>query len=239
MDLPKTEMSAVSAGRRRLLRYSPVSLLVLLILLLVTAPLVEDVQQGNPIEAIFVTLVLLSAVPAVGARRRSVVVAALLVIPPVVGRWVHHFRPDLMPQEYFLISAIVFLLYVGWHLLHFVMRTPRVNISVLCAGISAYLLLGFIWGVAYRLVAIKSPGAFSFNAGPDVSRTMDGFNAFYFSFSTLCTVGYGDIAPVSKTARMLTVLEAITGLFYVTILIARLVAIYSTTGSSRMDDPDA
>jgi uncharacterized membrane protein len=61
---------------------------------------------------------------------------------------------------------------------------------------------------------------------------MDGFNAFYFSFITLCTVGYGDVTPVSKGARMLAVVEAITGLFYVAVLISRLVAVYSATQPS-------
>ena len=46
---------------------------------------------------------------------------------------------------------------------------------------------------------------------------------------TLCTVGYGDITPVSKGARMLAVMEAISGLFYVAVLISRLVAIYSSS----------
>ena len=58
-------------------------------------------------------------------------------------------------------------------------------------------------------------------------RYSDGFNAFYFSFVTLSTVGFGDVAPVSKVARTLAVMEAITGMFYVAVLIARLVAMYS------------
>ena len=39
---------------------------------------------------------------------------------------------------------------------------------------------------------------------------MKGFTALYFSFITLCTVGYGDIAPVSGSARMLATMEAMT-----------------------------
>ena len=52
---------------------------------------------------------------------------------------------------------------------------------------------------------------------------MDGFNGFYFSFITLSTVGYGDITPVSRIARWLAAMEAMTGLLYVAVLIARLV----------------
>jgi hypothetical protein len=58
---------------------------------------------------------------------------------------------------------------------------------------------------------------------------LDGFSAFYFSFVTLCTVGYGDIVPVSKVARMLAVTEAITGLFYIAVLVSRLVGMYTNT----------
>jgi hypothetical protein len=49
----------------------------------------------------------------------------------------------------------------------------------------------------------------------------------------LSTVGYGDITPVSKVARMLAALEAMTGLLYVAVLIARLVALYSASGSAE------
>ncbi len=55
---------------------------------------------------------------------------------------------------------------------------------------------------------------------------MAGFNAFYFSFITLSTVGYGDITPASRIARWLAAMEAITGSLYVAVLIARLVALY-------------
>jgi hypothetical protein len=57
---------------------------------------------------------------------------------------------------------------------------------------------------------------------------MSGFTGLYFSFITLSTVGYGDIIPVSDVARMLAIVEAMFGTFYVTLLIARLVSLYSS-----------
>ena len=95
-------------------------------------------------------------------------------------------------------------------------------------SISAYLMLGLIWPMAYWLVDQLTPGAFAFNATTGTKESMEGFNAFYFSFVTLSTVGYGDITPVSKVARMLAAMEAMTGLLYVAVLIARLVGLYST-----------
>jgi hypothetical protein len=92
--------------------------------------------------------------------------------------------------------------------------------------------LGLMWTVAYWLVDQLTPGgAFSFNtnAGP---QSMNGFNGFYFSFITLSTVGYGDITPVSRIARWLAAMEAMTGLLYVAVLIARLVSLCSTAKSA-------
>ncbi|PYL41264.1 MAG: transporter, partial [Verrucomicrobia bacterium] len=70
--------------------------------------------------------------------------------------------------------------------------------------------------------------SFNTNTG---TRSMSGFTGFYFSFVTLSTVGYGDITPVSRIARMLAAMEAMTGLLYVAVLIARLVSLYSTPKS--------
>jgi hypothetical protein len=47
----------------------------------------------------------------------------------------------------------------------------------------------------------------------------------YFSFSTLTTVGYGDIVPVHPIARSLSSVEAIIGQLYPATLLARLVTL--------------
>jgi hypothetical protein len=60
------------------------------------------------------------------------------------------------------------------------------------------------------------------------ARSPVGFEAAYFSFITLTASGYGDIVPVVSIARMLAMLEAMAGTFYVAILIARLVSLYSS-----------
>ena len=85
--------------------------------------------------------------------------------------------------------------------------------------------------MAYWLVDQLTPGgAFAFNTSGE-KQSMRGFNSFSFSFITLSMVGYGDITPVSKVARMLGAMEAMTSLFYVGVLIARLVSLYSRSKS--------
>ena len=217
----------------RFRRFTTVQLLVALGLLFFAFPFVEEVKGGDIIVSLLFSLVLISAVLAVASRRRTLVVALFLLIPAIVGRWINHFRPNLVPPAVFLVAGLVLVAFVVVNLLRFVLRAPSVNTEVLCASISAYLMLGLMWTMAYWLVDQLTPGgAFSFNTNTG-TRSMNGFTGFYFSFITLSTVGYGDITPVSRIARWLAAMEAMTGLLYVAVLIARLVSLYSAPGSAE------
>lgn len=229
-DMDKHSLGLVSR-RLGLRRFSAVGLLIALGLLFFFFPFVEEVEGGDLIVSILLSLVLLSAVFTV-ASRRTLIVALLLAIPAVAGRWINHFQPHLVPPPIFLVAGLLLVAFVVVNLLRFVLRAPSVNAEVLCASISAYLMLGLIWTMAYWLVDQLTPGgAFSFNTNAG-RQSMNGFNAFYFSFITLSTVGYGDITPLSRIARWLAAMEAMTGLLYVAVLIARLVSLYSTPKSN-------
>ena len=202
-----------------------------LALFFIWAPFVEEIEGGELIVSGLFSLVLLAGVVAVADSKRVLVIAIVLAIPAIAGRWINHFRPDLIPPAVFLVAGLILIAFVVGNLLRFVLRAPSVNTEVLCASISAYLMLGLMWTMAYWLVDQLTPGgafAFTTNTG---KQSMKGFNAFYFSFITLSTVGYGDITPVSRIARWLAATEAMTGLLYVAVLIARLVALYSTPKS--------
>ncbi len=183
--------------RLRFRRFSTVQLLIALALLFTCAPFVEEIKGGHLILSFLFSLVLLSAVLAVANRKRVLVIALVLAIPAIAGRWINNFRPDLVPPAVFLVGGLILIIFVVGHLLRFVLRAPVVTTEVLCASISAYLMLGLMWTMAYWLVDQLTPGgAFSFNTNAG-TRSINGFNGFYFSFITLSTVGYGDITPPS------------------------------------------
>ena len=165
---------------------------------------------------------------ALSERRKTLAWGILLVTPALVGKWLNHWRPDLVPAWVFLVPALLFAGFVVQHLLLFIFRAPRVDSEVLCAGVAGYLMLGLLWALADILTAQLVPDSFAFSAGPAASHVMKGFVAIYYSFITLTTVGYGDIMPVSGAARMLAMMEATTGVFYMAVLISRLVAVYSS-----------
>jgi hypothetical protein len=214
--------------RLRFRRFSTVQLLIALAALLIAAPFVEELEGGRLILSVLFSLVLIAAVFAVADRKRTLSIALVLAVPALTARWINHFRPDLIHPSVFLVCALLLLAFVIGHLLHFVLHAPVVTMDVLCGSIAAYLMLGLMWTVAYWLVDQLTPGgAFSFNTNRG-AQSMNGFTGFYFSFITLSTVGYGDITPVSQAARWLAAMEAMTGLLYVAVLIARLVSLYSS-----------
>src|SRR5207249_4339484 len=98
------------------------------------------------------SLVLISAVLAVASRGRTLTIAVLLAIPAVAGRWINHFQPHLVPPAIFLVAGIGLVAFVVMNLLRFVLRAFSVDGELLCASISAYLMLGLIWTMAYWLV---------------------------------------------------------------------------------------
>ena len=64
---------------------------------------------------------------------------------------------------------------------------------------------------------------------------MGRFDALYLSFVSLTCLGCNDITPISKVARMLLMVESMTGVLYLAVLIARLVTLYSRPLQSGTD----
>lgn len=202
--------------------------LIALVLLLSATPFVEELEWGKSVQAILLSAVLLTAVPAVGGRRRSMTVALLLVVPALLGTWLHHVWPSSVPRSIAIVPAMCFAAFVVLHLLAFIMRAERVNSEVLCAAVATYLMLGLVWAMAYELVWVVAPESFLVNPGDKGERSISGFEALYFSFGTLAPITDNDIVPRSNLARLLVMIEAIVGMLFMGMLIARLVGIYSS-----------
>lgn len=218
--------------RTGVLRFSTAGFLAALALFFLILPFLERFAYGDIIESGLVTLMFSLAVLAVGRSPSTLVWALILVIPLLICKWATHLWPGLVAPEIFTMGGMLFVGFLVANFLHFIMRSPRVDSEVLCAGISSYLLLGLFWMFAYLLVAQLAPDSFAFSTGPDSSHSMNRFTAYYFSFTTLSTLGYGDITPLSRGARSLAVAEAMTGTLYVAVLISRLVSLYSSQNNS-------
>jgi hypothetical protein len=107
-------------------------------------------------------------------------------------------------------------------------RKGAVTWSRIQRGISAYLLLGLVWGSAFQLTEQLHPGSFHF-ISPPVDVEQLSAKLIYFSFATLTTVGFGDVTPINPFARSLAIAEAVVGQLFPAILIGALVAMAMQT----------
>jgi voltage-gated potassium channel len=91
-----------------------------------------------------------------------------------------------------------------------------------------YLFVGLGWAVCYAVIERFQPESFKLSESlselGDRSQTLPHVLTYY-SFVTLTTVGYGDVTPISPGARTLAWMEAITGQFYLGVIVAGLVSI--------------
>jgi hypothetical protein len=99
------------------------------------------------------------------------------------------------------------------------------------AALSVYILLAMAWAGAYGMVEILIPESFSipaaFGHDPQAPQGMNLLTTmFHLSIATLTSTGYGDITPVAPFARSLAALEQLIGVFYIAVLISRLVGLY-------------
>ncbi len=101
----------------------------------------------------------------------------------------------------------------------------KVDSDILKGGICIYIMLGLLWGLLYSMTIYLDVDAFNYPADYDVDLMFR--ELMYFSFTTLTTLGYGDITPKSDLAMTLSNLQAIIGQLYPAIFIARLVSLYS------------
>ncbi len=102
-----------------------------------------------------------------------------------------------------------------------VTRQPEVTGQSIAGALSAYLLLGMMYGALYGMLARFGTEPFFASGEAGDVRSFQ-----YFSFITLTTTGYGDLVPGSHAGRGLAALEALTGQVFLATLVAALVAAY-------------
>lgn len=122
--------------------------------------------------------------------------------------------------------------------LMFVFRGRRLTADGIFATVASYLLISFIFAQVYLLVLGWAPDSFQLPVPLD-QRSPQGLQSdmVYFSLITLATVGYGDILPKTDVARMLAVIEAVIGQFYVAVIVAVFVGMYSSQRRDPIDGP--
>ena len=116
-------------------RYPVALFLCALVLSLIVSPFEDGYRGGDLFEALSWTVILLTGLWALGGCRRTVGLGLALVTPALLGKWVNHWRPELVPDWLFLVPAVLFCVFLVQHLLRFILRASRVD-SEVCARAS-------------------------------------------------------------------------------------------------------
>jgi hypothetical protein len=163
---------------------------------------------------------------ALGAVRRTPAVtwvAVLLAPPAMVFTVLEAFQPDT--SWVLLGSALLhapFYFFVSYGMIRYLFHDDRVTHDELFATGAAFTVVA--WGFAYVFSAVQVvwPGSF---VGADGVGHRTWFELLFLSFTTLTSVGLSDVVPVLPHARSLVVLEMVAGVFYVALVVARLVGL--------------
>ena len=208
-------------------KYRYVGLLAALVLVLFVYPYVGD-GLGGTILTVLVAAIPAMAILALVDNRRVLLVGALLGIPAIAAILVDDVGRPYADSGLGRVIPLAFYAYATGVMCFDVVARRKMMRDALLGAVSGYLMLGYTWGVAYMTLHSIDRESFFFThgvAGPaDASEKL-----FYFSFVTLTTLGYGDIVPLTTKARSLAMLEALSGVLFLAVVVARLV------GSSGRD----
>ena len=116
--------------------------------------------------------------------------------------------------------------------LRYVLLSRQVTTDSICAAIVAYLFIGLAFSSAYYCLITLDAHSFSIPSDMPVASSAElETSMLYYSYVTLATLGYGDIAPRLPLSQMLAVIEAIIGQFYIAVVIAWLMSVYAADRS--------
>ena len=209
-----------------------VYLLVSLLILVAIGPWLTERPIGRGLWELLFTLVTLSSIHVLSIKRSQALMSGLLAVPALASLWLRQLVPAVRLSQVALVLLALFLLYTTLTVLVRVFAKETVTMDTLCAALCVYLLMGYMWGSLYGLMYLSRPGGFHLPMGWTPAReqgiaTDVPMNLMtYFSFTTLTTLGYGDVLPISGSARAAVVLEAVLGHFYLAVLVARLVGLH-------------
>ena len=95
--------------------------------------------------------------------------------------------------------------------------------NLVASSISLYLLLGLIWTMVFLIILEFFPQAFSVTVTGDWGEYFH--TIAYFTYVTMTSLGYGDISPTHSISQIFAVFTAISGTFYVAIVVATIVGV--------------
>ena len=196
-------------------------LLITFVSIFLVRPFLEGFIGLYFLMSIFITAVMISGMYAVSRKRSTFIIGLILAVPAAGTQWIGNFvmtSPFNIMRELF---AMAFMIYLSGIIINYIFHEKKVTGDVINGAVCVYFLIGWIWACIYAVLEEINAGSFSMPAVGIANIQQFA----YFSYVTLTTLGYGEITPLSSSARSMAILESITGQLYIAVMIARLVGI--------------
>ncbi len=202
-------------------------LLISLALLVLSAPFFLNTPLSGWIFNTMGLLAVLSALYSISNDKRYFTLVALIAVINII---IHAVNALTAYQHLWLmlidhVTLLLLISLVIYFVFFALFERHRITAGSIYAAMCIYLILGIFFGLMYASVELLIPGSFHFKYVALQSETpmMLKFHLVTFSYATLTTVGNAQIVAIKPFAEALVVIEEIVGVFYLAVLIARLV----------------
>ena len=201
----------------------PVFLTSLVIILFLILPY----SHNRPFIQVLVSLFLAAnLVLGVYSIKTNTTVRYLAIFLAIVVSTLEILNVNIEMPSLIIFALVCWILIIGILLYVFIIKVFETNsdsVHRIQGGIASYLLIGLLFAFVFYLLYILSPNSFTFNDNFSSSEMLF-YDFIYYSYVTLCTVGFGDITPVEPISQSASIFEAIIGVLFPTVLIGYLIA---------------
>jgi len=208
------------------------NLTVALTLLFLSSPLIDRFFGSSRIDSYLIVGFLIYALYQITRRRADLVIGLALGLPAVASGIFNAATPDTPAINAIpTILGAAFLGFLVWRIFKDIFFGDRITSEQIFGSVCAYLLIGLMFSNVYGFLFLINSDAFAFSDALSSYLTIQhddqNFGIFaYFSFVTMTSLGYGDMAPISEMARTLAWVQAVLGQLYLAITVAALVGIH-------------
>lgn len=226
MRATATAASKAAAAAQRIKLHQYGVLLIAELLFILAYPFFVGTSFRDGVLRGMAVLVFSAALYAAMGRGRITVISFVLGVPAIL---IHAFNVAGYFESLHILSMILGLVFLAFMTIVFIwaiVSDPSVTTDTLAGAVSAYMLMGITFGIAYSIIEYFVPGSFKDTLEPGKHLSQSEFT--FFSFVTMTTVGYGDIVPWGAHARSVAMIEAVIGIMYPAVLISRLVGLHGS-----------
>jgi Ion channel len=196
---------------------------LIVIMMFVVAPLQAlDLFEFQVFE-LLLAIFLVGGVFLMSGSAFAVVAMLLALVMIVVGAVLRLRSPSILDLNLFAGSWLIVGITMAVTVARATFAPGRVTYHRVIGAILLYLVVAVIFSALYTFIGTLVPKAFSGMKVEDSPALAS--QLIYFSFATMTTTGYGDVAPLHPLARSLCNLEAVFGQLYPATLLARLVTL--------------